>query len=166
MSYPTSESVSYSWTTADIGTVVNRFRADILMIAQSSVAITEALALEYAHDVEVLAKEGYLESVDLTLFSKGAEVRAVRYDVETEAGDLTMSRPGGVRWPKVTNPEFRIILTYNSTFTTVAEQKVKVKLKRVWKTSNYDTSHSTLSSLSGRDYVSNGWGMRRKDFNQ
>ena len=41
------------------------------MIAQSSGAITEACAHDYAHDVELLAKEGYLKSVDLTLLQQG-----------------------------------------------------------------------------------------------
>ena len=166
MSYATSESVSYSWSTTDIEKVTNRFRADIIMIAQSSGAITEACAHDYAHDVELLAKEGYLKSVDLTLLSRGVEVRAVKFDVITEAGDLTMSRPGGVRWPKVDDPRFRIILNYNSTFTSLAKQKMKPKLKRTWTTCYDDTSHSNLISSGGRDYASNGWGMNRKDFGQ
>lgn len=166
MSYTIAESVSYSWTTTDIEKVVNRFRADIVMIAQSSGTITEVCAREYAHDVELLAKEGYLKSVDLTLLSYGVEVRAVKYDIKTEATNLIMSRPGSVRWPKVADPYFRIVLSYNSTFTVAAEQKMKSKLKRTWLRSYTDTSHSTLSSSGGRDYASNGWGMRRKDFSQ
>ena len=166
MSYMASESVSYSWSTADIEKVANRFRADIVMIAQSSGAITEARAHDYAHDVELLAKEGYLKSVDLTLLSSGVEVRAVKYHVNTEAGDLAMSRPGGVRWPKVVDPHFRIVLSYDITFTESAEQKISPKLKRNWTSTDADTSHPMLISTGGRDYASNGWGMGRKDFGE
>ena len=166
MSYVASESVSYSWSTADIEKVANRFRADIVMIAQSSSAITEARAHDYAHDVELLAKEGYLKSVDLTLYSSAVEVRAVKYHVSTEAGDFSMSRPGGVRWPKVSDPYFGIVLSYNSTFTESAKQKISPKLKRNWTPTDADTSHSTLNSTGGRDYASNGWGMDRKDFGE
>ena len=166
MSYATSESVSYSWSTADIEKVANRFRADIVMIAQSSAAITEACAHDYAYDVELLAKGGYLKSVDLTLFSSRVEVRAVKYYVNTEAGDLTMSRPGGVRWPKVDDPIFRIVLRYSSDFTESARQKINSKLKNNWSPTDADTSHSTLISTGGRDYASNGWGMGRKDFGE
>ena len=67
-------------------------------------AMTEEKAGEYAHDIEVLAKGGYLKYVDVTLFSNGVEVRAARYNVNTEAGDLTSSRPGGVLWPRVSGP--------------------------------------------------------------
>ncbi len=104
MSYTATESESYTYTTLDIETVVRRFAADIVMIAQSSAALTEAKAQDYAHDVEALAKKGYLKKVDLTLFSGTTEVRATQYVVSTAAGDLTMSRPGGVMWPRVANP--------------------------------------------------------------
>ncbi len=83
---------TYTYTTSDIETVVRRFTADIVMIAQSSGAITEAKARDYAHDVDALAKKGYLKKVDLTLFSGSTEVRATQYVVNTSAGDLTMSR--------------------------------------------------------------------------
>lgn len=83
-----------SYTTADIEIVVRRFTADILMIAQSTGAITEAKAREYAADVEILAKKGFLSAVDLTLLtggSYGVEERAAKYTVNTTAGDLTSS---------------------------------------------------------------------------
>ena len=54
------------------------------MIAQSSGAITETKAREYAHDVEALAKRGFLEKVDVTLLRDlTVEVRAVQYIVNT-----------------------------------------------------------------------------------
>lgn len=166
MSVATSESVSYSWSTADIEKVTNRFRADIVMIAQSSGAITEACAHEYAHDVNLLAKGGYLKFVDLTLLSSGVEVRAVKYYVNTDSEDLIMSRPGGVRWPKVVDPYFRIVLSYSSAFTESVRQEINSKLKRKWVSTNANTSHSTLISTGGRNYASNGWGMGRKDFGE
>ena len=60
-------------------------------------------AADYAHDVEVLAKAGYLKYVDVTLLSNGVEMKAVRFNVDTDAGSLTTNRPGGVLWPKVAN---------------------------------------------------------------
>ena len=38
------------------------------------------------------------------------------------------------------------------------------KLKINWVPSTVDLSHSTLTSNANRDYVSNGYGMQRKDF--
>jgi hypothetical protein len=164
MSHTATASDTYTHTTADIETVVRRFTADIVMIAQSSGAITEAKAREYAHDVEVLAKLGYLKKVDLTLFSGTTEVRATQYVVSTSAGDLTMSRPGGVMWPRVANSDFRIILGYTDAYTATVHESMKGKLKISWAPSNADTSHATLVASGSRDYASNGWGMQRKDF--
>jgi hypothetical protein len=112
MSFTVSETRSYTYTITDIETVVRRFTANIAMIAQSSGAITEAKAREYAHDVEALAKKDYLEKVDLTLFSGAVEICATQYVVDTSAGDIAMSRPGGVMWPRVPDPYLRIVLSY------------------------------------------------------
>ncbi len=79
---------THTYTTTDIETVVRRFTADLVMIAQSSGALTEAEAREYAHDVEELAKAGYLKAVDLTLFSRTTEVRATTYFVDTDLARL------------------------------------------------------------------------------
>src|SRR3954449_3943200 len=101
MTYTASE--TYTYTITDIENVVRRFSADLVMIAQSSGTITEAKARDYAHDAELLAKKGYLKRVDVTLLSGTTEIRATQYVVSTAAGGLTMSRPGGVLWPRVAN---------------------------------------------------------------
>jgi hypothetical protein len=155
---------TYTYSVTDIEIVMRRFSADIVMIATSSGAITEDKARDYAHDVEVLAKGGYLKSVDLTLLSGGAEVRAVTYNVNMSSGDLEMSRPGGVMWPRVQSPDFRIVLYYTAAYTDSARAQTKGKLKIGWVPTNADTSHSSLSRSGGRDYASNGFGMQRKDF--
>lgn len=155
---------TYTYSVVDIEAVVRRFAADLVMIAQSSGALTEADARNYAHDVEALSKEGYLSKVDLTLLSGGVEIRATQYSVDADAGGLVMSRPGGVMWPRIVNAELRIILSYTRDYTQAAREAMTKKLKMSWSPTNADTSHSTLKALGGRGYASNGWGMRRKDF--
>ena len=134
------------------------------MIADSTGAWTAANAADYAHDVEVLAKAGYLKWVDLTLLSNGVEVKAVRFEVDTDAGSLTTSRPGGVLWPKVSGPHLRIVLSYTDAYTSEAREATKGKLKIGWVTSYDDTSHASLMSSGGRNYASNAYGMQRKDW--
>lgn len=156
-----------SYTTADIEIVVRRFTADILMIAQSTGAITEADARLYATDVEMLAKRGYLSAVDVTLLSGGSygtEERAVKYTVNTAAGDLTSTRPGGTLWPRVINPYLRIVLSHTSSYDSAAKAALAPKLNIAWSPTNADTSHSSLNQSGGRDYASNGWGLQRKDY--
>jgi len=159
-----SATVSHTYSVADVEVVMRRFSADIVMIAQSSQAITEGEAHDYAHDVEALAKKGYLKAVDLTLLSGNVEIRAAKYVVNTAAGGLTTSRPGGVMWPRVAQPFLRIVLSYTIAYDTAAREAMKGKLKIGWVPTNADTSHLALPQTGGRDYASNGWAMQRKDY--
>jgi len=167
MTYTSTYTASNTYTHTDIATVMRRFNADLVMIAQSSGAITEQEAREYVHDAEELAKNGYLKKVDVTLMKNGrsgSEVCATQYTVNTASGSLTTSRPGGVKWPRVEKPFLRIILSYTSAYDDAAKEAMKKKLKINWTPTHADTSHSSLKSNGSRDYVKNGWGMQRKDF--
>ncbi|NEU99613.1 hypothetical protein [Bradyrhizobium uaiense] len=164
MSQTSTATASATYTYVDIENVVRRVKADLAMIADSTGAWTAAEATNYAHDVEVLAKAGYLEWVDVTLLSHGVEVKAVRFEVDTDAGSLTTSRPGGVLWPKVAGAHLRILLNYTNAYTSAAREAMKDKLKMGWVPSYDDSSHSSLTSSGGRNYVSNAYGMQRKDW--
>jgi Bacterial HORMA domain family 1 len=164
MSQTRTASASQTYTVADIEEVVLNLKADLVMIADSTQGWTPEKARDYAHDVAVLAKAGYLKYVDVTLLSNSVEMKAVRFDVDTEAGSLTTSRPGGVLWPKVANPYLRIILGYTSDYTDTARDATKGKLKIGWTPTSDDTSHSSLTTSGGRNYASNSYGMQRKDW--
>jgi len=153
-----------TYTVVDIERVVRRVKADLIMIGDSTGGWTPETASNYAHDVEVLAKAGYLKHVDITLLRHGVEVKATRFEVDTEAGGLTCSRPGGVLWPKVPGPFLRIVLRYTDEYTAAARTAIKSQLKINWSPTDVDTSHSTLRPAGGRDYVSNAYGMQRKDW--
>lgn len=62
------------------------------MIAASTAAVSEEHARKWAHDIEVLAKNDYLNFVDLTLLHNNRELKATRFYVD-ESGDLTNDRP-------------------------------------------------------------------------
>jgi hypothetical protein len=161
-----SYSSTASYTFADIEKVVCNFRTDLLMMADSSKAMTQEKARQYANDVECLLKNGYLNQVDVTLLDYlGKELRAVRYDVDTEAA-MTGSRPGGVRWPHTPQGSIRVIIWYTNDYDDAAREKMKERLEISWGPTSVDTSHSNLQSGTGRDYASNGFGMQRKDFTQ
>ncbi len=164
MSATASATASQTFTKFDIEKVVRRVTADLVMIASSSGAITEKKAAEYGHDIDVLAQSGYLHKVDVTLFGGGIELQAVCFYVNESSGELTTSRPGGVLWPRVTDPYLRVILHYTDAYTDAARATTKSKLIIPWTATDADTSHSTLTANGGRDYVSNGYGMQRKDW--
>ncbi|MDD2134611.1 hypothetical protein [Pseudomonas kurunegalensis] len=152
-----------TYTVTDIKAVVRRITADILMIASSSEAVTEERAKDWAHDIDLLAQNGYLKFVDLTLFSNDNEEKATRFYVN-ESGSLSNQRPGDARWPKVSGARLRIVLSYTDSYTEQARQKMSGKLKRNWTTNYDDISHPTLTQSGGREYSSNGYGMERKDY--
>lgn len=153
-----------TYTVVDIEKVARRVKADLLMIADSTGVWTSAQAADYAHDIEELAKAGYLDWVDVTLFSYAVEKKAVRFQVNANADSWIPSRPGGVCWPKLPGAQLRIVLGYTNTYTAAARDAMKGKLRIGWVTSYDDTSHAGLTSSGGRDYASNGYGMARKDW--
>lgn len=164
MTQTRTASATSTYTVLDIEKVVRRVKADLVMIADSTGGWSSEKTIQYAHDVELLAKAGFLKYVDVTLFSNGIELKATRFDVDTDAGGLTSSRPGGVLWPRVAAAELRIILGYTGDYTAAAREAIKPKLKVNWQASTADTSHSSLNSAGGRDYASNAYGMQRRDW--
>ena len=157
-------SASQTYTMLDIEKVVRRFTADLLMIAQSTGALEESSARNYASDIELLARKGYLTSVDVTLMSNGSELRAVRYTVNSSAGELETSRPGGVLWPMTPSGTIRIILHHTTSYDAAAEAALAPKLKKGWTATTADTSHLSMATNGNRDYASNSWAMQRKDW--
>lgn len=153
-----------TYTIADVEKVMRSVKADLIIIASSTKAMTEDDATKYAHDIEVLAKKNHLEYADITLMNGSTEVRAIRYDFETE-GAAGTERPGGVVWPltpKDKGGRIRIHLRY--TDSSSAEKRAELPLKVSWVPSSTDTSHKYLTSSTGRGYSSNGFGTNRKDF--
>jgi hypothetical protein len=159
-----TRTASATYTVVDVENVVRRTKADLVMIGDSTGAWTPSEATNYAHDIEVLAKGGYLAWVDVTLLYNGVEVKAVRFEVDTNAGSLTTSRPGGVLWPRVSGGYLRVIVGYTDAYTATAREATKSKMKLGWGPSNADTSHANLNSSGGRNYVSNAYAMQRKDW--
>ena len=162
-----SYTVPDTFTAVDVSAVMRRVTAEFVMIAQSTGAITETKAREWAYDVEALAQAGYLKAVDLTLLTGGdyrMEVLATRYTVNTASGDIATSRPGGVMWPRVDDAYLRIVLFHTGTYDTAARARMQPKLKISWSSTNADTSHLHLAATGGRSFVSAAFGMQRQDF--
>lgn len=167
MSYTSSATSTYS--VADVENVFRRFSADLKMIADSTGGMTREEAEKYGSDIAYLAASDYLKFVDLTLFSDGVEEKAVRYTVNTAAGELTTSRPGGVLWPRVSAPDLRVVIQYTQKWYDLAEMTrttVRSRLKIPWGPTNADISHSTLTVGNSRAYVSSSYGLQRQDYSK
>lgn len=161
-SYSNTETRTY--TVADVEKVVRSIQADLMMIANSSKAMTEDKAKDYAHDIELLAKKEYLNVVDVTLLSAaGYEINAVKYDFLSEGASGT-ARSGGVLWPATPSGSIRIVLYCTDAYFEQKDKVSRMPLKVSWGATSVDTNHSTLSASGGRGYSSNGYGANRSDF--
>lgn len=164
MSSSYSSTYSSTYTVADVEKVVRSIKADLIMIASSTRAMTEDKAKEYAHDIELLAKNEYLSKVDVTLISSyGSEVRAIKYIFQTEGASGT-ERPGGVMWPHTPDGRIRIILSYTDKYRNESEKSSKLPLEITWVSTTESTTHSSLSASGERGYSSNGYGANRSDY--
>lgn len=153
-----------TYTVADVEKVMRSVKADLIMIAGATKAITEGDAANYAHDIEVLTKNNHLKSADVTLMSGTSEVRAIRYEFQTEGATGT-ERPGGVLWPLTPKDKGGWIrIQLQPTDSSSPEKRRALPLKISWKPSSTDTSHKDLTCSAGRGYSSNGFGTSRKDF--
>ncbi|MDP9536362.1 hypothetical protein Q7L38_27700 [Pseudomonas protegens] len=150
-----------TYTVADVEEVMRSVKTDLIMIAESTKAMTEQTAINYAHDIEVLAKKNYLEVADVTLMDGSNEVRAIKYQFQSE-GATGSARPGGVLWPLTPDGWIRINLRY--TVLGTPEKRAELSLKVSWVPSKTDTSHKTLSPSAERGYSRNGFGTNREDF--
>lgn len=155
---------SATYTDLDVEKVIRRVGADLKMIADSTGGWDSVETANYIHDVEALAKVGYLRKVDVTLFSDGIELKAACFTVNTQASSLANERPGDAMWPRVANPRLRIVLSYNNNYDAAARDAMASKLKIGWVTCTDDTSHSALRQGGDRSYSSNAYGMERKDW--
>ena len=116
MSSSYSSTYTSTYTVSDVEKVVRSIKADLIMIAGSTKAMTEDDAKKYAHDIELLAKNNYITTVDVTLMSSyESEVNAVKYLFQTENASGT-ERPGGVMWPYTPNGRIRIILSPSDSY--------------------------------------------------
>jgi hypothetical protein len=164
MSHTATTTGTDTYSAVDVENVFRRFRADILMIADSTGAITRQKAEDYAHDAEFLAARKFLTKIDVTLIVDGVEHQAAQYHVNENSGGIDSSRPGGVLWPRIPGARIRIILSYTSAYTPAQEESAKKQLKIGWVPTSASTQHLSLTSSGARDYTSNAFGLNRKDF--
>jgi len=160
-----TESLTQSYTVADIGKVIDCLAADLDMNAQSTRLLTREQAKTYAADVKAMAQGGYLVEANIVLFdSSGEPIRAAKYEVSTDGSLLKMQRPGNNLWPQTPGGELSVIVRYSQKWRNLTDAQraaFKQTLSPVWTTSNTDLSFPKLTRTVDRTYVSNGWGVTK-----
>jgi hypothetical protein len=160
-----SETVSHTFTVADIGKVIDCIAADLDMNAQSTGLLTRERAKSYAADVRTLAQSGYLLEANIVLEdSSGEVIRAAKYEVSTDASTLTAQRPGNNLWPRTPDGALNIVVRYSPQWHALSDARktaFRSTLNITWSPSDRDLSFPSLTRASDRNYVSNGWGVTK-----
>jgi Bacterial HORMA domain family 1 len=154
MSY--SESLTQSYTTADIGKVIDCLATKLL---------TRDQARAYAADVKAMAQSGYLQEANIVLYDSTREpIRAAKYEVSTDGSLLKMQRPGNNLWPQTAGGELAVVVQYSQKWfglTDTQRATFRQTLSPGWGASNTDLSFPKLTRSTDRSYVSNGWGVTK-----
>lgn len=163
-----SESTIRTFTVADVGKVLDCFAADLDGMGQSTGLSSREDTKTIAADVKLMAQSGYLAEVNVYLNdSGGTHIRAAKYQVTTEAGVLTTSRPGNYLWPRTPGGQLCVHVTHSQDWRKLTEaQKAAFnqRLSRTWGTLDLDTSFPMLTRCHDRNYVSNGFGLQKTVF--
>jgi hypothetical protein len=163
MSY--TETLTQTYTIADIGKVIDCFAADLDMTAQSTGLLSREVVTRYASDVKLMAHYGYLQEVNIVLKdSAGIDVRAAKYEVATDATSLTASRPGNNMWPATPSGVLTVIVRYSPRWGGLSQAQqttFRSELGLTWIDASTDLSFPSLTGSADRNYVSNGWGMTK-----
>lgn len=155
-----------TYTTVDVGKVVDRFTADFHMIAQSTGLASAQRAHDVGHDVKLMAQRGYIDRVDIVLRNAaGKEIRAAKYTVSTDAGFWSSDRPGNNLWPRQVGGGVHVVVSYTPTWYGLPEHVRRrfqtEECERSWGPSDIDTSYPGLTGRFDRRYASNAYGMER-----
>lgn len=160
-----SETYTQSYTVADIGKVIDQFAADFDMAHQSTGLRTREDVRMTTGDVKRMAERGFLSAVNLYLQDGNGRIPvATKYEVSTNGGALTASRPGNMLWPRTPGGTLALLVEYSPAWWGLPENKkaeFKKELKVQWGTSNIDPSFPGLSRSVDRSYVSNGYALNK-----
>jgi hypothetical protein len=160
-----TESLTQTYTVADIGKVLDCIAADLDMNSQSTGLLAREQVRKYAADVKAMAQMGYLLEANIVLNdSSGDVIRAAKYEVSTDASTLTAHRPGNNLWPHTPAGGLNIVVRYSEKWRQLtANQRAAFErtLSISWTPSNTDLSFPSLTRSSDRNYVSNGWGVTK-----
>jgi HORMA domain-containing protein len=158
-----------TYTVSDVARVLNCFAADFDMFAQSSGCRTHESVKTVTADIVALAKAGYLREVNLYLKnSAGITIKAAKYEIKSDGSLSNGATPGNSLWPYTPSGSLNVHVTYSDAWwalTDAGRRAFKARLQALWGTLDLDTTFPTLTRTLDRNYVSNGYGLRKYTFN-
>ena len=157
--------ITRTHTTTDIRKVLEKFQADLQMLAVRTQAMTLDHAQKCAHDISLMAQEKCLEHVHVQLRDTyGHLIRVHRYSVKEDILSDSQ-RPGENRWPCVPDGTLCVLVDVEySDDQRLENLKRSGKLKLNWSTSFLSTNYSGMQNDGARLYSSNSYGWQRDTF--
>jgi hypothetical protein len=167
--YNTYTSTS-TYTVVDIRKTFEGFSADFRMIAARTAKMGTTEVESTLHDIMAWAESKYLDYVDIALLDQyNKPVRASRYTVDEKGKAVQSDRAGSNNWPNLANTHLTVIVKNNKAWDSLTtEQRAKFEkdngFKHNWGPSSIDNSYSHLSKSSAQLYGSNGYELKKDNF--
>lgn len=160
-----------TYTVIDIRKTFEGFNADLRMIGMRTNKLSSQEVENFLHDIMHWAEGGYISHVDITLLdSVDNPLRATRYTVNTDGQAVKSERAGSNSWQNLPNTRVTLTVSQSSKWhllSSAAQEKFKSDkgFKISWSPSKIDTTYSHLSQSNAQLYASNGYELKKENFN-
>lgn len=159
-----------TYTIIDIKKTFEGCEADIRTIARRTDKWTMDYVDKIIHDILLLASDGYLDTVSITLLDKSTNtpVRATKFIVNSDGAAVSSDRPGkNLNWPNIPNTQLTMILSYTEKWkrlSPVEENKINKDFRLSWTPTDIDNNFPNLSSAQSQLYASNKYELQKMDY--
>lgn len=160
-----------TYTVIDIRKTFEGFNADFRMIAMRTDKLSSDDVDNFMHDIMHWAEAGHLSYVDVTLLDQSNKpLRATRFSVNDNGQAVKSDRAGTNNWQNIPNTRLTVIVSNTTKWNglTAIQQEMFKKdkgFKVNWGPSSIDTSYSHLSRANAQLYASNGYELKKENFN-
>lgn len=159
-----------TYTVANIKKAYEGVEADLRMIAR----LTDKWSMKYVdklfHDIITLAKEEYLNVVNITLKKKktGEVIKATKFRVERNGSTTESERAGKNKWKNIPDTYLNMILEHSQKWHDLSiEQKAKFQTEELeinWTKSTTNTDFPHLKKSNGQLYASNTFEVHKENY--
>lgn len=160
-----------TYTVTDIRKTFEGFNADFRMIAARTGKRTNSEVDAFVNDVMIWAETKYLDYVDITLLDSNKKpIKAVRYRVDENGKANQSDRAGNNNdWQNLLNTELRIVVNFNSKWTTLTEEQRNNFMsnnyfKSSWGNLDFDNSYNHLTKNEAQLYASKGYELKKENY--
>jgi len=167
-----TNTITGTYTVIDVRKTFEGCEADIRTIARRTRKWTMGYVDDLFHDIMMLAENGYLDTVTITLnnMSTGTAIRAAKFTVNSNGTATSSERAGSNNdWEDLNNTNLSVILSYSSKWHNLSENdkssfQKNHSFKIGWVTSSVNTNFPHLNSNNAQLYASKGYELQKTNF--